>query len=335
MASRRAARRPVAASAASPCPTLSSARPRTGATPPASTPAATWTTRRCSSLPGRPRWGAIRTIREDRCPDIVSLDPSPGADRRGVRLRRGTIRGNQRAVPAVSAHGRVPAGPSRDIEAQRPVLQRAEIPALSGGAFAAVRRRTRCARSKGSVSPTEAEWEKAGRGGNSSSPPHRAARRTERLLPWDDPVARRRKYRTCENAGSPDCYRDTKQVGSHPSSRSPYGVDEMLGNVEEWTRGCAISYEECAPTCVDPWAPCAEACRPGLIPPVGRHRRSGGVLSWRTRNRSSETTTRRSFERRCLRFRCVSSAPEAKSVQRGAGTGTRSGNPWNGGRHDL
>ena len=70
------------------------------------------------------------------------------------------------------------------------------------------------------ILPTEAQWEKAARG-------------TEGLqFPWGN------EEPTCElsNFGfiGEQCTGDTAPVGSYPSGASPYGVEDMAGNVAEW-----------------------------------------------------------------------------------------------------
>jgi formylglycine-generating enzyme required for sulfatase activity len=67
--------------------------------------------------------------------------------------------------------------------------------------------------------PSEAEWEKAARGPSTGSVP---GRRYPWGGEWDE---------TCANAGSTG----TTPVTSHPAGASPYGCEDLLGNVQQWT----------------------------------------------------------------------------------------------------
>jgi formylglycine-generating enzyme required for sulfatase activity len=75
--------------------------------------------------------------------------------------------------------------------------------------------------------PTEAEWEKATRGGlkladGSYNP------LPDRAWPWGDEKPGNRYCNCNEEVGH------TTPVGSYPAGASPYGVLDMAGNVSEW-----------------------------------------------------------------------------------------------------
>lgn len=66
--------------------------------------------------------------------------------------------------------------------------------------------------------PSEAQWERSARGDRA------------RAYPWGDAFAPA-AANTIESG-----LRNTTEVGSYPSSASPYGVQGLAGNVSEWTR---------------------------------------------------------------------------------------------------
>jgi formylglycine-generating enzyme required for sulfatase activity len=78
---------------------------------------------------------------------------------------------------------------------------------------------------------SEYEWERAARGADSREFPH-----GDRLAPDDANFDE--TYDKIPAAFGPD------EVGSHPASRSPFGLDDLVGNALEWVTS-SISSRRC------------------------------------------------------------------------------------------
>jgi formylglycine-generating enzyme required for sulfatase activity len=102
--------------------------------------------------------------------------------------------------------------------------------------------------------PTEAEWEKAARGGCEIAGSPCCEGDDERLLPWgDDPWWVRR---ACEFAVCSLCP-GLQPPGGRLLGAGPYGHLDLLGNVMEWTanRYAPADYAACGSPCTDPTGP--------------------------------------------------------------------------------
>jgi len=86
--------------------------------------------------------------------------------------------------------------------------------------------------------PSEAQWEKAARGGEQIPNPKSQIRNPNpgRLFPWGDEVDPNRA--SYHETG----IRTTSPVGCFPGGASPYGVEDLSGNVWEWTRSLDRDY---------------------------------------------------------------------------------------------
>ncbi|MBI5488201.1 MAG: SUMF1/EgtB/PvdO family nonheme iron enzyme [Deltaproteobacteria bacterium] len=169
--------------------------------------------------------------------------------------------------------------------------------------------------------PTEAEWEKAARGGCEVAPPDSCGPEDERVVPWDSPPLGDFAY-TCNEANyaryvGGSCPDDTDEVGRRPAGRSPYGLDDMIGNVREWTGDCITPYEECPGGCVDPRIECDTSELPlDWNIPV----RGGSFICFASLTHRESTGTRMGGPE--TGFRCVrpvSGTSGGSSAKRGAG----------------
>jgi formylglycine-generating enzyme required for sulfatase activity len=113
--------------------------------------------------------------------------------------------------------------PGRERAAKQSWLRMPVVGIAVADAEAYVRWLDRSGRLAGARLCDEREWERAARGADARIYPHGM-----RLLPED--ANHDETYGKKPDAMGPD------EVGSHPASRSPFGLDDMAGNVWEWTR---------------------------------------------------------------------------------------------------
>ena len=132
-----------------------------------------------------------------------------------------TYKPTTRAYSLVSGEKLVYVGRKRNASHDWLKMPVVGITSASAEAYAAWLRAS--GRTPGARLCTELEWERAARGGDLRSFPH-----SGQLRPSDANFDE--SYAKDPLSMGPD------EVGSHPASRSPFGLDDMAGNVFEWTR---------------------------------------------------------------------------------------------------
>lgn len=156
----------------------------------------------------------------------------PGLETDGATVRRSgellaDLRGDSGGIEVVDGGVRAVAGRER-------------LPAVQVSWLAA---RDFC-RARGGDLPTEAQWERAARGGDG------------RTFPWgvEPPDCDRAVYGRAAGVACADREAGPVAVDAPTEDVTPEGVSHLGGNVSEWTRDAFVApYPECARPCRDPW----------------------------------------------------------------------------------
>ncbi|MBI5491100.1 MAG: SUMF1/EgtB/PvdO family nonheme iron enzyme [Deltaproteobacteria bacterium] len=156
---------------------------------------------------------------------------------------------------------------------------------------------------KGMRLPTEAEWEKAARGGCELREPDTCGAEDERRYPWGDTTP------SCARANYLGCVGGPAAVGTRRAGESPYGLLDLAGNVWEWTSDWygATEYASCSAGCTDPTGPATGTAR---VVRGGAYSYDNSYLYVSYRSGGNPPTTSLAD----LGFRCTKSPPKALCV---------------------
>ncbi|MBN1772817.1 MAG: SUMF1/EgtB/PvdO family nonheme iron enzyme [Deltaproteobacteria bacterium] len=137
--------------------------------------------------------------------------------------------------------------------------------------------------------PTQAEWEKAARGGCDLRTPASCGPEDEPTYPWGEAEP------TCDRANFVGCVGDVDRAAARPAGAGPYDAPDLVGNVQEWVADWYLgtAYDACRlGGCVDPTGPAMGSEKvfrgghwesvPGYLRAANRFRQDPGFFDYHT-----------------------------------------------------